>query len=273
MGTRTGKGEIEDPPTGTVSPGWVPLAHAKGRRRRGQAVQSVAATVHTLRVRMTPRGQGSMARPHLPAVSLRGWGDPGPGAGRRERPRPESASGLLPASGQTTGVGSPRPRSPPHTPCRLLPGATNGRGLGRAARRAEERPRFLPSFLPSRAASPPPPPPRTQSRCWAAARPRRPFPHQPGPSPGPGGVGGPQGHRRGSLTLPLAGSSALLLPFVPVAFRPTAATRKPGTGRAPARASLAAFLFCPHPPPLSGPHRVSATPPSQAVWRTRPGYG
>lgn len=29
------KGAIEDPPTGTMSPGWVPLAHAKGRQETG----------------------------------------------------------------------------------------------------------------------------------------------------------------------------------------------------------------------------------------------
>lgn len=33
--SRTGKGAIEDPPTGTMSPGWVPLAHAKGRQETG----------------------------------------------------------------------------------------------------------------------------------------------------------------------------------------------------------------------------------------------
>lgn len=28
-------GAVEDPPTGTKSPGWVPLAHAKGRQDSG----------------------------------------------------------------------------------------------------------------------------------------------------------------------------------------------------------------------------------------------
>lgn len=30
-----GAGAVEDPPTGTVSPGWAPLAHAKGRPEAG----------------------------------------------------------------------------------------------------------------------------------------------------------------------------------------------------------------------------------------------
>lgn len=41
--TRTGKGEIENPPTGTMSPGWVPLAHAKGPAGDGGAGGAVSS--------------------------------------------------------------------------------------------------------------------------------------------------------------------------------------------------------------------------------------
>lgn len=65
---------MDNPPTGTMSPGWIPLAHAKGQQETGvggQAVQSIAVSPH-VKVRVTPRGQGSIVRPHLP-VGLSPW--------------------------------------------------------------------------------------------------------------------------------------------------------------------------------------------------------
>lgn len=181
--SRTGKGAIEDPPTGTMSPGWVPLAHAKGRQETGQAVQSVAVSPH-VRVRMTPRGQGSIAAaPPGWSLSVDG-GDPGPGIRLRgEGLGPESTSGLSPPPGfRTTGVGVPRPRPPPHThPGACSPEATSGPRPRPRSR--DRRRRGLPAAARFGSASPPPPRRRlTQSRCGAQLG-REARPHHPGPRP------------------------------------------------------------------------------------------
>nr|XP_015854360.1 small nuclear ribonucleoprotein-associated protein B'-like [Peromyscus maniculatus bairdii] len=139
-----------------MSPGWVPLAHAKGRQETGQAVQSVAVSPH-VRVRMTPRGQGSIAAaPPGRSLSVDG-GDPGPGRRLRgEGLGPESTSGLSPPPGfRTTGVGVPRPRPPPHThPGACSPEATSG---PRPRPRSRDRRRGLPAAARFGSASPPPP--------------------------------------------------------------------------------------------------------------------
>lgn len=78
---------------------------------------SQSRSVHTLQVRVTRRGQGSIARPRLPVALSVVWGAPGPA----RRPRgeglgPQSASGLSPPPGlRTTGV-APRPRPAPPRP-------------------------------------------------------------------------------------------------------------------------------------------------------------
>lgn len=122
-----GAGDTENRPTGTMSPGRVPLAHATGRQEiGGQAVQSVAVSPHVTSP-SDPAGSGvhSAAAPPGGSVSV-DRGDPGPGRRLRgEGLGPESTSGLSPPPGfRTTGVGGPRPRPrPPHTrPWRLLPG-------------------------------------------------------------------------------------------------------------------------------------------------------
>lgn len=180
--SRTGKGAIEDPPTGTMSPGWVPLAHAKGRQETGQAVQSVAVSPH-VRVRMTPRGQGSIAAaPPGWSLSVDG-GDPGPG--RRLRGEglgrsPRAACRLLPASGRPASA-SPGPGPGPHrtqtlAPAPRRPRAARGLGRDRAIGGGE-------AFQRPPGSAPPPPRRRlTQSRCGAQLG-REALPHHPGPRP------------------------------------------------------------------------------------------
>lgn len=216
-------------------------------------MQSVAVSPH-VRVRVPPRGQGSIARPHLPAgLSLRGWGDPGPGRRLRgEGLGPESTSGLSPpAAFRTTGVSFPRPRPPPHThPGACSPAATSG-PRPRPRTRGRRR-RGLPQAAPgSGSASPPPPPP---PRHKAGAGPQRglgALPHHPGPQPAAGWL------RRTPGTpprLPDASSRRILRASLAFRSRRLSAQNRvsePGNGRATVRASPAPFLFCP--PAALGP--------------------
>lgn len=180
---------------------------------------SQSRSVHTLKVRVTQRGQGSIVRPHLPVALSVVWGDPGPA----RRPRgeglgPQSTSGLSPPPGlRTTGV-APRPRpAPPHAPA-PAPRRPRRRGLGPNARSAGNRPSFA-----GRRHPPPPPPSRQRASTGLRAR-----PHHPGPAGGRG-ASVTWRRRRGSQTLPHAECSALLSPSAPVASRPTTTRTRPET--------------------------------------------
>lgn len=121
-----GAGDTQQRPTGTMSPGGVPLAHATGRQETGgQAVQSVAVSPHVTSP-SDPAGSGvhSAAAPPGGSVSV-DRGDPGPGRSLRgEGLGPESTSGLrlLPASGRPASAAPGPGPGPPTRPWRLLPG-------------------------------------------------------------------------------------------------------------------------------------------------------
>lgn len=85
-GRGRGKGASENPPTGTMSPGWVPLAHAKGRQETGAAVQSVAVSPH-VKSPSDPVGSGVHSAAAPPGWSLSPWMGvtQAPGEGRGER--------------------------------------------------------------------------------------------------------------------------------------------------------------------------------------------
>lgn len=198
-------------------------------------------------------------------------GDPGPGRRLRgEGLGPESTSGLSPPPGfRTTGVGVPRPRPPPHThPGACSPEATSGprpRPRSRGRRR-----RGLPAAARFGSASPPPPPDTKPVR--GPARPRGPSSPPRAPEGGFAGRGGTTEAARLFLLLLLA-----LLPLLsPLSPRPRREARKrSGGGEGFAGFPLYYFFVLPppRPRPLSGPHPAPTTPPRQALWRTRPGFG
>lgn len=198
-------------------------------------------------------------------------GDPGPGRRLRgEGLGPESTSGLSPPPGfRTTGVGVPRPRPPPHThPGACSPEATSGprpRPRSRGRRR-----RGLPAAARFGSASPPPPPDTKPVR--GPARPRGPSSPPRAPEGGFVGPGNTTEAARLFLLLLLA-----LLPLLsPLSPRPRQEARKrSGDGEGFAGFPLYYFFFVlpPSPRPLSGPHPAPTTPPRQALWRTRPGFG
>lgn len=207
-------------------------------------MQSVAVSPH-VRVRMTPRGQGSIAAaPPGRSLSVDG-GDPGPGRRLRgEGLGPESTSGLSPPPGfRTTGVGVPRPRPPPHThPGACSPEATSGPRPRPRSR--DRRRRGLPAAARFGSASPPPPrrraaaPPPDTKPVRGPARPRGPFLTTPGPGRR---LRRPRGHCRGCPTLPLAAPRAAP---APVASEPTTASGSPETvGRRRGLRWIASFLF------------------------------
>lgn len=195
-------------------------------------------------------------------------GDPGPGRRLRgEGLGPESTSGLSPPPGfRTTGVGVPRPRPPPHThPGACSPEATSGprpRPRSRGRRR-----RGLPAAARFGSASPPPPPDTKPVR--GPARPRGPSSPPRAPVGGFAGPGDTTEAARLFLLLLL-----LLLPLLsPLSPRPRREARKrSGGGEGFAGFPLYYFFVLP-PRLLSGPHPAPTTPPRQALWRTRPGFG
>nr|XP_034370341.1 basic proline-rich protein-like [Arvicanthis niloticus] len=218
------KGAIEDPPTGTMSPGWVPLAHAKGRQETGAGGASLSVD----------------------------GGDPGPGRRLRgEGLGPESTSGLSPPPGfRTTGVGVPRPRPPPHThPGACSPEATSGprpRPRSRGRRR-----RGLPAAARFGSASPPPPPDTKPVR--GPARPRGPSSPPRAPEGGFVGPGNTTEAARLFLLLLLA-----LLPLLsPLSPRPRREARKrSGDGEGFAGFPLYYFFFVLPPHPGRSPART-----------------
>lgn len=112
------------PPTGTASPGRVPLAHAKGR----QAVQSVAVSPHVTSP-SDPAGSGVHSAAAPPGGSLRGLGCPGPREKAEGRgPRPAVRQRPLASSWLADDRRGSQAQARPPTPRLRLPG-----GLGAAA--------------------------------------------------------------------------------------------------------------------------------------------
>lgn len=79
-----GQARIRQP--AQLSPGWVPLAHAKGRQETGAAVQSVAVSPH-VKSPSDPAGSGVHSAAAPPGWSLSPWMGvtQAPGEGRGER--------------------------------------------------------------------------------------------------------------------------------------------------------------------------------------------
>lgn len=140
---------------------------------------SQSRSVHTLKVRVTQRGQGSIVRPHLPVALSVVWGDPGPA----RRPRgeglgPQSTSGLSPPPGlRTTGV-APRPRPAPPRPGSGSPEASAPRPRPKRAVGGEQ------AFLRR-----PPPPPAAAAKPAAGLHRAPGAASPPGPRRRPGGFG------------------------------------------------------------------------------------
>lgn len=200
-------------------------------------MQSVAVSPH-VRVRMTPRGQGSIAAaPPGWSLSVDG-GDPGPG--RRLRGEglgrsPRAASRLLPASGRPASA-SPGPgphRTQTLAPAPRRPRAARGLGRDRAIGGGEAFQR------PPGSAPPPPPPPPDTKPVRGPARPR-------GPSSPPwapaGGFVGP-GDTAEAARLFLLLFLALLPLLLPLSPRPRQEARK-RSGGGEGLGGLPLFSFC-----------------------------